>query len=269
MGIADSWLVSVGRGFVLWPFQLDASSYNSTMISRFFCPEPLRVGAIAVLPEAIAHHAVRVLRLGIGDRLVLFDGAGGEYRGHIVAAGRRVEVALDGFDADERESALALTLVQALPAADKMDWVVQKAVELGVTRIVPVASRRSVVKLSGERAARRVEHWRQVAVAACEQCGRNRLPEVEDIVDLPHFLAREGGSSRFILAPGGTARLAALPVQQAAQLMVGPEGGWEEDEVAAARSTGWQPLALGPRTLRTETAGLAALAAMQAMWGDL
>ena len=166
---------------------------------------------------------------------------------------------------------MALTLVQALPASDKMDLVVQKAVELGVRHIQPVIAKRSLVRLSGERAIRRVEHWRNIAIAACEQSGRNRVPAVSPILDLPQYLgiaAQENGL-RFVCAPGATGSLRdmkapAVPVS----LLVGPEGGFEEGELLAARAAGFHAIRLGPRVLRTETAGLSALAAMMALWGD-
>lgn len=237
---------------------------------RLFCPDPLEARAECVLAGPAAHHAVRVLRLREGDALALFDGGGGEYPATIVAIARdRVEVALAPRLALERESRLPLTLVQALQAADKMDHTVQKAVELGVGRIVPVESRRSVVRLDGVRAAKRVEHWRQIVVAACEQCGRNRLPSVEAIESLPRYLARPAGAvTRLFLSPLAECRLADLPPPVAVELLVGPEGGLAPDEAQAAEAVGYRPVRLGPRILRTETAGMAALAAIHARWGD-
>lgn len=220
------------------------------------------------LPDALAHHATRVLRLRVGDDLVLFDGRGGECAAKIESVGREVVVALGARRAVEREARLSVTLYQALPAADKMDFVVQKAVELGVARIVPVAAARCVLKLAGERAEKRVAHWQQVAVAACEQCGRNRVPEIAAIASLPQALAAASGA-RFLLAPGGAGSLREL-AQPAGpiDIFVGPEGGWSEDEIATARAAGAQLMTLGPRVLRTETAGLAALSAFAALWGD-
>ncbi len=241
------------------------------MIPRFHCPFPLAPGAIVELPAEAAHHALRVLRMKPGDAVRLFDGRGGEWLGRLRPAGRSVAVALESFDEAEREPPLSVTLAQALPAADKMDWIVQKAVEIGVARIRPLAARRSVVRLSGERMERRIAHWQAVAVAACEQCGRNRVPEVAPLGDLPHFLAKPpvAGEVRLMLDPAAEIRLSALPRPAGpVTLLVGPEGGFEEGECAAARSVGFQGVRLGPRTLRTETAGLAVLAAMMALWGD-
>ena len=174
------------------------------MIPRFFCNEPMRVGAKFELPQEVAHHAVRVLRLRLGDTIVLFDGSGGEYRASLLDGGRRAIVQIEAFEPVQRESPLAATLVQALPAGDKMDWIIQKAVELGVTAIVPVIAERSVVRLSGERADKRAAHLRGVARSACEQCGRNIVPAVEAIASLTDFLAAAVPDDS--AAPGPVAR---------------------------------------------------------------
>lgn len=208
-----------------------------------------------------------------GDALVLFDGAGGEWQAEIakVGAGGTAQVALKAFVARDCESPLAVTLVQALPAGDKMDWVVEKGVELGVTAIQPVLAKRSVLRLSGERLERRLAHWNQIARAACEQCGRNRVPTVAPLLDLPQYLAHAKAQNalRLLLAPETGVALRelarpALPIN----VMIGPEGGWEAGEILTAQTAGFQPLRLGPRVLRTETAGTAVLAAMQSAWGD-
>lgn len=240
------------------------------MVSRFFSPEPLPQGDCFELPEALAHHAVRVLRLSAGERIVLFDGLGGEAEAVLEGQGKRWSARLVERHSVERESPLELVLVQALASADKMDWVVQKAVELGVSGVMPVRASRSVLKLSGERAEKRVAHWREVAVSACEQSGRNRVPQVADITDLRDYLAQHrNGPQRLILDPVGGGRLAELGRPSGAcHILIGPEGGWSDDELAACRAAGCEGVTLGPRVLRTETAGLAALAAMQALWGD-
>lgn len=223
------------------------------------------------MPEAAAHHALRVLRLKVGADLILFDGRGGEWLAQIVGADRTVRVALQEFDARDPESPLDVTLVQALPSGDKMDWVVEKSVELGVAAIQPVAAKRSVVKLPAERMARRVAHWNHIASAACEQCGRNRVPQVAPVLDLPQYLAEASGQNSLclLLAPetGVSLRELARPAGPVV-VMVGPEGGWEEGEMRAAAAAGFVALRMGPRVLRTETAGAAVLAAMQAVWGD-
>ena len=189
----------------------------------------------------------------------------------LVEAGRIVRVQLgDRLDV-ERESPLDMTLAQALPSGDKMDFVVQKAVELGVARIQPLLASRSVVRLAGERAARRVEHLRQVAISACEQCGRNRLPEIAPILDLRQWLAglaQDNEIRRLLLSPQGGRRPRELAGRRFL-LLVGPEGGLDKEEAAAARLAGFADLSLGPRILRTETAGPAALAALGGLHGDL
>ncbi len=241
------------------------------MIPRFHCPFPLHPGAHVELGADAAHHALKVLRVGAGDTAILFDGRGGQWRATLQPAGKGLRATLDEFDATDREPALDLTLVQALPASDKMDFVVQKAVELGVRRIQPVATKRGVIKLAGERAERRVEHWRNVAIAACEQCGRNHVPSVAPILDLPQYLgmAAQQNGMRLICAPGVAARLRDLAIPEGpVSLLVGPEGGFEEGEILAARAAGFHAIGLGPRVLRTETAGLGAVAAMMALWGD-
>lgn len=241
------------------------------MTSRFFCPQPLAPNSLAELPAAAAHHALRVLRLSVGDAVTLFNGEGGEYPGRITEAGRAVRVQLGAWGDIERESPLDMTLAQALPSGDKMDWVVQKAVELGVARIQPLLAARSVVRLAGERAARRVEHLRQVAISACEQCGRNRLPEIAPILDLRQWLAglaQDNEISRLLLSPQGGRRPRELAGRRFL-LLVGSEGGLDKEEAAAARRAGFADLSLGPRILRTETAGPAALAALGALYGDL
>ena len=169
----------------------------------------------------------------------------------------------------ERESGLVVTLIQAVQSGEKMDYTVQKTVELGVSHIVPVDSRRSVARVTGERAARRVAHWQGVAAAACEQCGRNRVPQVAPVEKLENWLARPfGGVLRLMLAPDAEQSLVDLPAAKRVELLIGAEGGLDPQEIVAAHQVGFQPVRMGPRTLRTETAGLAALAAMQALWGD-
>lgn len=242
------------------------------MIPRFHCPFPLAPGAQIELPEAAARHALKVLRMKAGERVILFDGRGGEWLAELkVGAGGTAHAALRAFADRDCESPLHVALAQALPAGDKMDWIVEKCVELGVAAIQPVAAKRSVIRLSAERMARRVAHWNAIARAACEQCGRNRVPEVAPLLDLPQYLARAQvqNARRLLLDPQGGTALQALD-RPAAPVVVlsGPEGGWEAGELQAAHTAGFQALKLGPRILRSETAGAAALAALQARWGD-
>jgi 16S rRNA (uracil1498-N3)-methyltransferase len=246
------------------------------MISRFYCPFPLHPGATVELDDNAAHHALRVLKVDAGDTAILFDGSGGQWLAELHPAGKRLNARLLEFSPGVAEPALQITLVQSLPSADKMDWVVQKAVELGVTAIQPVTAKRSVVRLSGERMERRVEHWRAVAIAACEQSGRNRVPTVAPILELPQYLALHLSTAardnhlRLICAPAmAESSLRALTAPDGpVSILIGPEGGFEEGEMAAARAAGFRAISLGPRVLRTETAGLAVLAAIMTLWGD-
>ena len=242
---------------------------------RFFVSAPL---PRSVLPSAFALDEnasghVRVLRLEVGDTITLFDGAGGEFTATIAGIGKRdVQVNLLAHHAVDRESALDITLVQALATGDKMDWIIQKATELGVTAIEPIQTLRATVKLSGDRIEKRALHWQGVATAACEQCGRNRVPVVNPLLDFQTWLARKPNANSFMLHPEATADLLAAVKPVAAQgiaLLIGPEGGFAPEELAAAQRAGVQAVRFGPRVLRTETAGMAALAALQTMFGDL
>lgn len=240
--------------------------------ARFYCPAPLPAAGIFELPPEAAHHAARVLRLRGGDRIELFDGAGHASRGVIEAIeGRRVLVGNIEADDADRESPLRVLLAQALSSSEKMDWVVQKATELGVTEIQPLDTERSVARLTAERAAKRLEHWRQVAIAACEQCGRNTLPETHPPLDIMAWLRRmqDAPQSRFILLPQGAASLHRQPApRNGVILLIGAEGGFSTAESDSALHSGFVPICLGARVLRTETAAVAGLAALQTLWGD-
>ena len=226
------------------------------------------------MPPPQAHHALRVLRLKAGDAVVLFNGDGHEYAAVISDAGSdRVALEVTARAESDRESPLTITLAQAVSSGERMDYTVQKAVELGVARIQPLIAERSVVRLQGERARKRAEHWQAVVVASCEQCGRNRLPPVLPLLAFDDFLAGEAarldGALRLLLSPRSARRLRdfdrpASPVV----LLAGPEGGFSPQEERAAEQAGFLSSRLGPRVLRTETAAVAALAAMQAWWGD-
>jgi 16S rRNA (uracil1498-N3)-methyltransferase len=236
---------------------------------RFYCPQPLAEGCLVDLPEAVAHH-LHVVRMQAGDELVLFNGDGGQYRARLVELGkRRATASIGAFESREAELPCALTLAQALPEGTKMDWIVEKAVELGVSRVQPLAAQRSVVRLSGERADKRRAHWQSVAVAASEQCGRNRLAQVEPVLEFERWLAQPD-APRILFSPRANQSLAEWARARAPQpmtLLIGPEGGLSEQEEQAALAAGAIALSLGPRVLRTETAGLAALAALSALWG--
>jgi len=239
---------------------------------RFYLDQPLAPGARLSLPPGPARHAVRALRLALDDRITLFNGQGGEYTACIERIQKDVVmVSVTGFADIERESRLRVMLAQGISSGERMDYTLQKAVELGVAAIQPIAARRSVVKLAGERADKRVAHWQGVVASACEQCGRNRLPGVAAPQTLAHWLASGPATENrlLFLSPQADRRLAELEAPAATDCLVaGPEGGFEADEIAALQAAGAIPVRLGARVLRTETAALAALAAMQTLWGD-
>lgn len=239
---------------------------------RFYCPQPLVLGVVITLPEAVAHH-VQVVRLAAGDRITLFNGEGGEYTATIATVEKkRVTAEIKLFEPHEVELPYAITLAQALPEASKMDWIVEKAVELGVHAIQPLAAQRCVVRLSAERAEKRLQHWAGIVVSASEQSGRNRLATVAGPVDFTQWIAQQDLHPRIMLSPRAEQSLsdwARHHPSQSVALMIGPEGGFTEQEEAQAQSKGVLLLGMGPRVLRTETAGLAAVAALNAVWGAL
>jgi len=241
-------------------------------VPRLYVDAELSPQATLELPEAAAHHAARVLRLREGDLALLFDGRGGEYEARLSMPGRGRVVAGIGARRDvERESPLAVTLVQAVSSGEKMDFTIQKAIELGVAAIQPVLSAKSVVRLSAEREEKKLAHWKRVAIAACEQCGRNRVPEVRKAISIGSYCSAPGGSSlRLLLTPEGKTGLRDLQQQigHAVTIAAGPEAGFSDEEEQLLQRAGFVPVRLGRRILRTETAALAALAALNALAGD-
>lgn len=233
---------------------------------RFFCETPLADGGRIELPAALAHHALRVLRLADGVPIVLFDGRGGQHSATLRVEGRRALAELGPHEAVESELRGRLVLIQGLASGDKMDWIVEKAVELGVTELRPVAAERSVLRLSGTRLDKRLDHWRAIARSASEQCGRNRLMAVHPPEPLAACLETVGGPALFCHPDGPLDFRAALAdVRDSLTLMVGPEGGWAPDELTLARRRGLAGARFGARVLRTETAGLALAAAATAL----
>lgn len=242
---------------------------------RFFVNSPLAPGLVVALPDEVARH-VQVLRLQAGDTLTLFSGQGGQYAARLVELGRRnALVEIGAFEAVEAEAPYRITLAQGIAGGDKMDWLVEKAVELGVGRINPLVAARGVVRLSAERASRRQTHWQGVVRAACEQCGRNRVPEIEPARDLSKWLEElpvsiEPGAMRLMLSPRASVPFDSLPrlaPDGEVTLLIGPEGGLSPEEEETAMAHGFSGLSLGPRVLRTETAGIAVLAALAGRWG--
>ena len=241
-------------------------------LPRFFCPPPLPADGMFELPPDAAHHAHRVLRLRVNDPVQIFDGNGRALDGKISAIdGRRVVLHELQTCMDDAESPLRIILAQAMSSSEKMDWVVQKATELGAAEIQPVQTRRSVAKLAGERAEKRVAHWRSVAISACEQCGRNTLPQIGAPQEFGAWLegVRGSSASKFVLQPEGSTPLhKQVQPKDSVILLIGPEGGFSEDEAKMAQFAGFAPIRMGKRILRTETAAVAGIAALQTLWGD-
>ncbi|HEU0154046.1 MAG TPA: 16S rRNA (uracil(1498)-N(3))-methyltransferase [Arenimonas sp.] len=231
---------------------------------------PLAVGSPAALSELASGHLVRVLRLGVGDAVVLFNGDGHDYDARLASVGKRgAEAMVTGVRALANESPLAITLAQGVARGEKMDLVLQKGTELGVAAFAPINTERTEVKLDAERAAKRLAHWQGVLVAACEQSGRARVPALAAPLGLAQWAGGTHAGLKLMLDPEGELTLAALPPTDAVTLVVGPEGGLSERDLATLRAAGFRGLRLGPRILRTETAGLAAIAALQSRLGDL
>ena len=240
-------------------------------LTRSHIDLPLQVGATLALPEGSVAHLLRVLRLQAGDACVLFNGDGHDYDARIVAAGKRdASVEIIGARRVDNESPLRVTLVQGIARGEKMDWILQKATELGVARILPVESERSEVKLDAARAAKRLAHWREVVVSACEQSGRAVLPDIAAPQPLSVAASLREGRG-FILDPFAQASLASLQgtTLDACTIAIGPEGGWSPRDREQLVAAGYDGLRLGPRVLRTETAGIAAISALQALCGDM
>ena len=238
---------------------------------RFYLDHPFEVGALFELPEGIARH-IGVLRLRAGDTITLFNGRGGEFAATLTLIEKhRVTAHLKTFDARESEPGHALTLAQVMPEGTKIDWVIEKAVELGVTAIQPLISTRSVVRLTDERADKKLVHWRAIVAAASAQCGRNRLPSIAAPQPFASWAAQQDLHPRILLSPRGQQSIADWARHRPAQpvtLIVGPEGGLSEAEEQLAVQRGAICLSIGSRVLRTETAGIAALAALHALWGE-
>jgi 16S rRNA (uracil1498-N3)-methyltransferase len=239
------------------------------MVPRFYLDGPLRAGGVCMLSEDAAHHAIHVLRLREGEDVTLFNGRGGEFAARIASI-QRLKIAIDLLQHRpiEREAPLRVTLVQGVSAGEKMDSTVRKAVELGVAEVQPVLAARSVARPKGDRADSRRGHWQKVVIAACEQCGRNRIPQVHPLVALQDYRGA-GDAMKVLLSPS-----AALPFSKAVMkgsefiLAAGPEAGFTAEEEALLASAAFVPASLGPRVLRTETAAVAALAALSALRGD-
>jgi 16S rRNA (uracil1498-N3)-methyltransferase len=241
-------------------------------LTRVYVDAALSAGSTVALPPDTAAHLAKVLRARAGDELILFNGDGREFNGTVEGVrGSRVSASVGGSRTVDRESPLRITLVQCVARGDRMDLIVQKATELGVARIVPVLSQRSVVRLDKPQAQSKVAHWRAVSVSACEQCGRNRLPVIEAAQPLLNYLGDSlAGAARWVFEPESSSPLHSPgSAAGAAEIAIGPEGGFAADELEAFRVAGFTPVGLGPRILRTETAAIAALVWLQARCGDM
>ena len=236
-------------------------------LSRFFIDAPLSLGEHD-LPETQAHYIGRVLRMAAGDAVQLFDGSGQEYLGQLLEVGKKtVRVSLTEALAGQAESPLHTHLGQGLSRGERMDWAIQKATELGVNVITPIASERCEVRLKDERADKRLAHWRQVAVSACEQCGRSTVPQINPPVTLAEWLAGRDEALKLVLHPVAEP-LVSHDKPASLAFLIGPEGGLSDAEVEQAKDSGFHSARLGPRVLRTETAPVVALAVAQQLWGD-
>jgi 16S rRNA (uracil1498-N3)-methyltransferase len=241
-------------------------------LTRVYVDAPVTAGKRLVVEGSAANHITRVLRLRNGDALTVFDGSGGEFGARIEEFRKdSVVVSVADHRPLDRESPLPLTLAQGISRGERMDWIIQKATELGASRIVPLFTRRSVVRLDEKQAERKLQHWRAIAVSACEQCGRNRIPDLAAPMDFFDVLpADSSGVTRLLLSPTGDLRIDDLQnVAKGITVLIGPEGGLEDVEQEAAIAAGFKAVRLGPRVLRTETAAIAALTIIQRYFGDL
>jgi 16S rRNA (uracil1498-N3)-methyltransferase len=242
-------------------------------LTRVYVDAPVTAGKRLIIEGTAANHVTRVLRLRSGDELTVFDGSGGEFGARIEEFRKdAVVVSVEEHRTLDRESPLSLTLAQGISRGERMDWIIQKATELGATRIVPVFTKRSVVRLDDKQAERKLQHWRAITVAACEQCGRNRLPDLTTPVEFFDVLPASftPNATRLLLSPHADLRIDDLgDVHGGVSVLIGPEGGLDEVEQEAAIAAGFRAVRMGPRVLRTETAAIAALTILQRYFGDL
>ena len=242
--------------------------------TRIFVDQKLRAGTVVVLADEAAHHISRVLRLRLGHPLILFDGRGGEYDAEISKVNKRnIEVHINQYQEVDNEPQLHITLAQGISRGQKMDFILQKAVELGVDRIIPVMTEYGNVRLDEERQQKKIKHWNGIIIGACEQCGRNKIPELVAPLSFDECLGIDAGvdrgTTKIVLHSGTGGRLSKLAkAEDGIMLLVGPEGGFSDNEIEKACAADYQIINIGPRILRTETAALAAISACQMLWGD-
>lgn len=238
-------------------------------IPRIFTPQALVSNSTLSLAEPQSHYLSKVLRMQAGRELILFNGEGGEYSAEISAVQKKfVDVSIKEFSPENRQSHLQLELAIGVSRGERMDWVLQKATELGVTKITPLMTERTEVKLGGERADKKMEHWQQIIISACEQCQRNLLPVLAAPQDYSEWIKQCNAELKFVLHHRDSKKLPQEQTPKSVALLIGPEGGLDDDEIAQAIANEFSPLTLGPRVLRTETAPVAAISLAQYLWGD-
>jgi 16S rRNA (uracil1498-N3)-methyltransferase len=239
-------------------------------LTRIYQPQALSSGQIIHLSNGAAQHLIRVLRLKVGDSFIVFNGQAGEFHATITQLNKHTAIVkLGEFITVNRESSLQITLAQAVLRSDKMDYILQKAVELGVTRFIPLITTHSTLRLEPERWKKRYLHWQGVMLAACEQSGRTRLPKLENPMTFDVATTSIKADQRIILQTRAQQTIQSLPACHSVAILVGPEGGWSENELKCACMATYTPMQLGPRVLRAETAGLAAVSILQGLYGDL
>ncbi len=238
-------------------------------IPRIFTEQTLITGKLVQLEETASHHLSKVLRMQAGRELILFNGTGGEFTAIIQEVSKKyVTVAVAEHIADNRESPLQLELAIGISRGERFEWVLQKATELGVTKITPLITERTEVKVGGDRQEKLVDRWQQIVISACEQCQRNLLPELSAPVQISEWLTAVNSDLRFVLHHRDSKTLPAEQKPQSVTLLIGPEGGLSESEISQAQAKDFNALTLGPRVLRTETAPVAAISLVQYLWGD-
>lgn len=239
-------------------------------IPRVYLDQPLSVSGQLQLDEQSSHYLLKVLRMGSGRELILFNGTGGEYLAEIIEAGKKsVVVNIKSFSAENRESSLSIELAIGISRGERMDWVLQKATELGVSKVTPLITERTEVKVSGDRQDKKMQHWQQILISACEQCQRNILPQLHEPKSINAWIGKVTADQKFVLHHRHAKKLQSTEKPSSVCLLIGPEGGLTEDEIQLAESQGFTSLRLGPRVLRTETAPIAAISLVQYLWGDL
>jgi 16S rRNA (uracil1498-N3)-methyltransferase len=239
-------------------------------LPRVYVAVPLSIDTTVELETATGHYLTRVLRLQANARVTVFNGSGGEYQAIISAASKRsVSLLIESYKDQNTDSPLSTRLGIGVSRGERMDWVIQKATELGVTEIIPLMCERTTVKLSGERLERRMSHWQKIAISACEQSGRNHLPVIQPPVTVDQWTSSCAAHTKWLLHPGEKMSGQLPDSPETIALMIGPEGGFGDAEIEIAKGAGFSALSLGPRVLRTETAPIAALSIIQYLWGDL